>query len=68
MCAQLGDGLEKEVRDKLFTEYYYNAEAEDGSKIRVRNVLFCFVLFHPLLLLTDVDVFLLSNADESYRR
>jgi len=34
---KLGDGLGKDIRKQLFSEYYFNALAEDGSQIRVKN-------------------------------
>lgn len=36
VCTQLGDGLEEEIRSKLFTEYLINANTDDGTKIRTR--------------------------------
>ena len=63
MCAQLGDGLEKEVRSKLFTEYYLNAESEDGVKIRVSSrSVFCCRSNLLLLLLTNVQPLSVSLA------
>ena len=32
---ELGEGLDDETRGKLFTDYYVNAEAEDGARVRV---------------------------------
>ena len=34
---QLGEGLEKDVRSKLFCEYYFHGNTTDGTKIKVRE-------------------------------
>ena len=33
---ELGEGLDDETRGKLFADYYVNAEAEDGARVRAR--------------------------------
>ena len=33
---ELGEGLDDETRGKLFADYYVNAEAEDGTRVRAR--------------------------------
>ena len=34
---KLGEGLDKDVRSKIFCEYYFHANTADGTKIKVRE-------------------------------